>query len=389
MKYVLYNHVGSANHGCEALVRTVASILGENNIILLSEAPEEEQRYGICELIEVRPAIMPNKNLLEFFKAYLKLKFRGDYFPLDVLSYKKAVKKLKKVDGVLVSIGGDIYCYDNYPKYIMLHRYAKKYIKKSILLGCSIEPELLSDEELLQDLNSYDLISARESITYNALLTLGLNNVIYCPDSAFSMKAEKILLPEKFVPGNTVGLNISPLVIDKAQNGELLLDNYCRVIEHIVNNTTYHVALIPHVSWKNNDDMVPLRELYEKYQDTGRVCILPDLSAPKVKYCISKCRYFIGARTHATIAAYSTGVPTVVIGYSVKSKGIARDLFGTEENYVINYQSIKDSMAIVDGFCWLEQNEEQIRKILCEKNIEISLQLDNLKSQIEKRLRKE
>ena len=42
MRFVLYNHVGSANHGCEALVRTISSMLGNEKIILLSDAPEEE-----------------------------------------------------------------------------------------------------------------------------------------------------------------------------------------------------------------------------------------------------------------------------------------------------------------------------------------------------------
>ncbi len=48
-------------------------------------------------------------------------------------------------------------------------------------------------------------------------------------------------------------------------------------------------------------------------------------------------------RTHATIAAYSTGVPTLVVGYSVKARGIARDLFGTEDGYVLPVQQLKES----------------------------------------------
>ena len=65
---------------------------------------------------------------------------------------------------------------------------------------------------------------------------------------------------------------------------------------------------------------------------------------------------FIGARTHATIAAYSTCVPTLVIGYSVKSKGIAQDIFGTCENYVIPVQQLKEEMELVRSFEWLDEN---------------------------------
>ena len=57
---------------------------------------------------------------------------------------------------------------------------------------------------------------------------------------------------------------------------------------------------------------------------------------------------FIGARTHSTIAAYSSGVPTLVVGYSVKAKGIAKDLFGTEENYVLPVQALKEENNLKD-----------------------------------------
>ena len=42
MRYILHDHIGSANHGCEALVRTVSKLLGPGRTVLLSEAPEED-----------------------------------------------------------------------------------------------------------------------------------------------------------------------------------------------------------------------------------------------------------------------------------------------------------------------------------------------------------
>ena len=47
MRFVLYNHVGSGNHGCEALVRTISHMLGEALVLLLSDSFEEEQKYEI------------------------------------------------------------------------------------------------------------------------------------------------------------------------------------------------------------------------------------------------------------------------------------------------------------------------------------------------------
>jgi polysaccharide pyruvyl transferase WcaK-like protein len=84
----------------------------------------------------------------------------------------------------------------------------------------------------------------------------------------------------------------------------------------------------------------------------------------QLKYIISQCQFFVGARTHATIAAYSTCVPTLAVGYSVKARGIARDIFGTEKNYVIPIQSLEHENDLVDAFKYIQKNKEGIRKYL-------------------------
>ena len=79
---------------------------------------------------------------------------------------------------------------------------------------------------------------------------------------------------------------------------------------------------------------------------------------------ISKCRAFIGARTHATIAAYSSCVPTLVVGYSVKARGIARDLFGSEEHYVLPVQALEDPEELIQAYDWMMDREQDIRERL-------------------------
>ena len=69
----------------------------------------------------------------------------------------------------------------------------------------------------------------------------------------------------------------------------------------------------------------------------------------------------VAARTHASIAAYSTQVPTLVIGYSVKARGIARDLFGTEDRYVLPVQNIQQEDELTHAFIHLQQHEQTIR----------------------------
>ena len=144
------------------------------------------------------------------------------------------------------------------------------------------------------------------------------------------------------------------------------MENYEGLIKHIIDTTDMQVALIPHVVWDNNDDRKPLRVLYDKFKDTGRVVMLEDHNCMELKGYISRCRFFIGARTHATIAAYSTCVPTLVIGYSVKAKGIAKDIFGTYENYVLPVQSLSNKDDLINAFEWMKSDEDDIRKYLNE-----------------------
>ncbi|MBO5622010.1 MAG: polysaccharide pyruvyl transferase family protein, partial [Butyrivibrio sp.] len=63
--------------------------------------------------------------------------------------------------------------------------------------------------------------------------------------------------------------------------------------------------------------------------------------------------FFVGARTHSTIAAYSSNVPTLVIGYSVKSRGIATDLFGDYTHYVLPVQEISEPDEMIRAYRWI------------------------------------
>ena len=53
-----------------------------------------------------------------------------------------------------------------------------------------------------------------------------------------------------------------------------------------------------------------------------------------------------------------------MLGYSVKSKGIAKDLFGTDKNYVIPVQRMKDSDTLKNHFLWIMEQEQTIREHL-------------------------
>lgn len=365
-KIYLYAHGGSGNHGCEAIVRSTVSLIEKidfEKIILISSSPEEDKFYGIDEICEVRKDVQPySKFSFEFFKAYFALKIKKDYIPLDKMGYRQAIADMQPGD-IALSIGGDNYCYADVKKYIMLHSLMKEKGAKTVLWGCSVEPSLLSDKVIAEDLSKYDLITARETISYEALKTVNKNTVLVA-DTAFILDTVKSNKENQFK--DSVGINISPMIIGNESESGVALANYKNMIEWILSDTDLNIVLVPHVMWDGGDDRIPCQLLYDHYKDSGRVFIIEDCNCMELKGVISGCRFFVGARTHSTIAAYSSGIPTLVVGYSVKSRGIAKDLFGTYENYVLPVQSLNNPDELTKCFVWIMEHEEEIKNHLKE-----------------------
>ena len=361
----LYAHGGSGNHGCEAIVRSTAQIFSDCPLYLISSNPEEDTRYGISEVATViRDKTNINRISLDFVKAYAALKLRKDFIPMEKLQYKAAFEHIEKGD-IALSIGGDNYCYADVYKYTMFHEMAKSRGAKTVLWGCSVEPDVIARPEIAADLAKYDLITARETISYEALKAVNPNTILVA-DPAFMLEPKETPLPAGFMPGNTVGINLSPMAMECETIPGIAFENYRKLIAHIIAHTDMQVALIPHVVWENGDDRIPLGKLYKEFERTGRVVMVEDHGCQELKYIISKCRFFIGARTHATIAAYSSCIPTLVLGYSVKSRGIARDLFGEETGYVIPVQRMSNSSDLLYGFEWCYNQEDAILTLLRE-----------------------
>lgn len=359
---LLYPHGGSGNHGCEAIVRSSAKILDEN-LILFSSAIDQDIKYDLNKFCDLKTEQQPIKRNINYVLALIKHYILKDTKAFDRLTFRNIFEQAKK-SNLALSIGGDNYCY-GVPHYIMfINQELRKIGVPTVLWGCSIEPTAL-DNEVLNDLRGYKLIIARESLTKNALIKAGLNNVVQIPDPAFVLPISKVSMPLWWKENNTIGINASPMILDCSKDSALTLSNYEELISYILTNTTSEIALIPHVVWEHNDDRIPLNHLYNKFKHSGRIHLLDeDYNAEQLKWIISQCRALITARTHASIAAYSTGVPTIVLGYSIKARGIALDLFGTEDGYVMPVQGLKNTTELTDAYKHLLQNEAEIKATL-------------------------
>lgn len=353
----LYYHGGSENHGCEAIVRSTAKMLN-TQLTLWSTAPDADIAYGVDGIVNVVEDTKQPPTGARLFEFKVHHKLTGSDYLYTKFEHEALFSSVRPGD-ICFSIGGDNYCYGGKEYLGYYNRIIHEKGGKTVFWGCSFEPAEM-DVATAKDIARYDLITARESISYETLKAVNPNTILVA-DPAFVLDSVELPLPEGWKEGNTIGINASPLIMQCAKDGSAAYEAYQRLIKHILDTTDITVALIPHVVVATNDDRIPLRNLYEEFAPSGRVLLIEDHNCCELKGYISRCRMFIGARTHATIAAYSSCVPTLVLGYSVKSKGIARDIFGTEAHYVLPVQEMRDPAALADGFDWLLANEESIR----------------------------
>ena len=358
-------HNGSENHGCEAIVRSSKKILDEG-VILYSRNPEQDFKYSMEEVCKVE---FDEENSLKrgsfiWFISSIQTKIFNKIDLAIKYRYRNFLKNVSSSD-ICFSIGGDNYCYPGTEVLAGINSNIKKKGAKLVLWGCSVEPSLIDDSAIANDLHSFDLITARESISYNALKKVN-DNTVLVSDPAFTLPKIDLPLPKGWKKGKMIGINASPLIIENGKNAKTVYEAYRLLTEYIIKETEYNVALIPHVIVEGNNDYEVLKKLYDEIEFKDRLVLIGDHNCLELKGFISRCSFFIGARTHATIAAYSTCVPTLVLGYSVKSRGIAKDLFGDYQNYVLPVQDMNDSRELLDSFKWIMKRENDIKNHLKE-----------------------
>lgn len=374
-KVILCGHTGSHNRGCEAIIKSTTDLfssMGVETVLATHDLPYD-RKLGISEFSKVvEYAEFRNHPIRRSISLFFDKILKATYIA-NSLRQREVWKEAQ--GNIVLNVGGDTYCYDVMPKVsISLNKYCTKHRIPCIFWGCSIEKEKIYNPEINSDLQRYTLIAPRESLTYQYLVEAGIpqNKLFLMADPAFTLATMPCKLPKNFAPKNTVGINLSPLVMSWSNNGELVWDNYCNTIDYIIRETDMNICLIPHVFRTENDyDMIPHLKLFEKYKNTSRVAIINDnsLSCKQLKYIISQCRFLITARTHASIAAYSSLIPTLVLGYSIKSVGIAIDLFGSSENYVVSTDKLKYSNELKKAFCYIQNSEQKIISILEGKRI--------------------
>jgi polysaccharide pyruvyl transferase WcaK-like protein len=174
------------------------------------------------------------------------------------------------------------------------------------------------------------LITTRDALSTNALRQLGFHGqVIEATDVALRLPFEQPA--QKTGTKIRVGLNVSGLLMGGGYTGTNELGirlDYPKLMRHLIGHFVKlgcEVHLVPHVIVQEGpmvreDDYSASEALAAEFQG---VRIAPAFANPSAaKTYIAGMDFFLGARMHACIAAFSAGVPVVPLAYSRKFAGL-------------------------------------------------------------------
>jgi len=181
-----------------------------------------------------------------------------------------------------------------------------------------------------------------------------------------------------------IGLNVSGLLygMDAGTSEFGLLDDYRRTVLSIVRwfiqNTSARVFLVPHVS----SDVPACKHVLDEAMTyaNGRVEFIGDgLDQNELKWVIGQMDWFCGARMHASIAALSSFVPTVVLAYSDKAKGVFAEC--GQEQSVLDLRTMPTAEIVEAlGVAWENRKEvvNQLQRDLPQVLQKASSQMDEI-----------
>jgi polysaccharide pyruvyl transferase WcaK-like protein len=319
-------------------VRARAGVVGSREVVRSQSASEIDSAVNSFAL---SPPPGGLRWSLGWCKAQANQRLGTAFYP-----HLKDLKAQVQSAPVALEVGGDNYSLD-YGKpvyYIAMDRFLISRGMPVVLWGASVGPfdaDPVFAPRMFDHLRSLSAIFVRESDSFNYLRANGVSdNVHLMADPAFVMQpveppAEKVGFT---LPEGAIGINLSPMIAFYRGQSPAEVDlkewlHFCTDLVKSAATLKRPILLVPHVGSPDpgNDDFNLLHSLCKAVRGNVPVPVqvLPQgLIAAELKWIISRCAVFAGARTHSTIAALSSHVPTLSIGYSLKSKGINRDVYG-------------------------------------------------------------
>ncbi len=380
-KILFVGHATCKNRGCEAILRCSTNIISQYlpdvsfDIVANSETIQYD--FNIARNWEVTPNFLPRpfhrtKHLiLPALKSRLGLS-RG--YPKD-LYWQRNMHGYYFTADMVLAVGGDnfteSYGIETAVNCLRDVWYAQHIRKPTVIWAASIGP---FNHEGLRDLainifKRATLITVRERWSEQYLKSLGISeNVRLVSDPAFLLgrkRTERTTWESIFISKVTLGVGVSALKskflgVSRATYEEIM----AQFIDYVTHSCDATILLIPHVMYQGNDDLLACNAVMRKIKRKNRVILAGNynMQADELKEAIAQCNYFIGCRTHSTIAALSSFVPTIAIAYSKKALGIFEQVYG-HADYIVDGSSITLD-KLIEAFEEVRSHREKIVELL-------------------------
>ena len=215
--------------------------------------------------------------------------------------------------------------------------------------------------------NATDLILARNEITKNRLLKLGITTPIHvCPDTGFLLNPQSSPFSEQLsrIKENQpiVGMSVSYQAAAQSGDPQKYLANMAKVADHIIDTLGAVVLFIPNEISKEAsfDDRVYVEKTISGMDNKEQVlCIDHELTASELKGVIAQCDVNVASRYHTIVASLSQKIPVLVVGWHEKYFGLLKLV--AQEEYLFNVGSFS-STELIAKFDHLWKFKDQIRQ---------------------------
>ncbi len=335
------------NRGVEALVTTTIAQLRPRlpgiEFLVLDRMPEYDAACLVAP--DVRFKLDETVRPLYASRARRALLQLSDHVEALGREYQSTLRDVQRAVAVVAS-GGDVFGSEYGHQSLLSHLAPLKVAQKArvpvFLHAQSVGPFKNDADTQAFSAVARDVahITVRERMSYNYLtreLGLPAERVTLTADPAFLLARTEAPWREYFgfKPGRPViALSTSQAICNwMGSSYATHFRVWCDLIAWLRQSLDAGLILIPHVQELStrNDDRILATELVRHFRFDPNIQLAGgDYTAADFKGIISQCDLVVAERMHAAIAGLSSGVPTVVVGYSVKGEGILTDLLGSD-----------------------------------------------------------
>ena len=351
------------NRGDEAAQRSMINVLRglipNASFSVLTASPTGLQLQKDVEVIRIFSAYDKKFPFVIFPFVFLYVLLRALRLDIRFLSHKfvifKALARTAHADLVISAPGGpyfgDLYRRHEIGEHLLNILVAKLFKKPVMIYGPSMGPFQIRWRNVLRRylLNKVEIISLRDSISYEYLKTLKLTKplVYLTADSAFQGRIEpdrsritEIMIAEKIISSDESESSRRPLIgitptgarwnfRDSAHPQKDEADYIAlmaRSVDHIINTYNATVVFFPQL-YGRGSDLPLIQRIVEQVRAKCYIRILSNKLDSEVQQAvISRMDLMIGNRYHSVIFALKGLVPTVCIAYEHKSVGVMKAL---------------------------------------------------------------